>query len=371
MAMLIDAATDGAVRPKGCAVRRRTKPLDVSKGLNLDQVATVAESHYGVVVTRRTGRHAMPVAKATRQIVAGRGFLLQGNNAGFVNKGSANHAIYVHAVRGGTPEMPAQALVYDPQRRHPRWLPWSRVLAFGAALTFDDGRRLGNKYLYVGLVPRRPTPAQLQDEPLPVEAGVRLRSGAVRLDRPDRTRAHPPVGHRVNVRSTPLDLDQTTIIDTLAEGELFIAFQRHDRGARPAAGKSTIWYGNKDGTEWVHRSGLRQIDPPGAQPGAAAFAGPATAAPTPGSPGPLPPGAPAPDDGDPATDMVEDDELDPELLDFPDEVRNGDLRPDQQDPTAVAPTSDPTPDDTDADFAGAELSDADLDALPVEEDDGP
>jgi hypothetical protein len=58
------------------------------------------------------------------------------------------------------------------------------------------------------------------------------------------------------------------------------------------------------------------------------------------------------------------DELEPEDRTLPVAVRNGDLSADQQDPTAVGPTSDPHPDDTDADFPGGPLTDAEIDALP-------
>jgi hypothetical protein len=48
------------------------------------------------------------------------------------------------------------------------------------------------------------------------------------------------------------------------------------------------------------------------------------------------------------------------------QVRNGDLRADQADPAAVASTSDPDPTAIDADFPGIPLTDAEVDALPVE-----
>jgi len=52
-------------------------------------------------------------------------------------------------------------------------------------------------------------------------------------------------------------------------------------------------------------------------------------------------------------------------------VRNGDLRGDQADPSAAAPTSDPDPGAFDAPFSGVPLTDAEIDALAVEIDDGP
>jgi hypothetical protein len=57
-------------------------------------------------------------------------------------------------------------------------------------------------------------------------------------------------------------------------------------------------------------------------------------------------------------------EPDGETAALPAGVRNGDVGLDQPDPTAVSPTSDPDPDDVDADFPGQPLTDAEIDALP-------
>lgn len=363
MAMLIDAATDGTVRPKGCRVRRRVTPRDVERGLTLRQVADVAEREYDVVVSVRTGPNAIPVAKATQRIRRGRGFLLQGNNVAF-GLGNANHAIYVHQVRGGTPESPAEALVYDPQRKHEAWIPWHKVLAFGAALRLNKAgtRVVGPKRLYAGFAPR-PTPdaAELAALPPPeVKDGVELRFGARRLPQRKRTVAKPPPGRRVNVRRTPRSLEAQHIVDTLAAGELFVAFQRLDNGERPAGSTSTIWFGNRRGTEWVHSSGLRRA--PGAP---AAIAGPpdlAAADAVADLVADLPDAAVA---GTPADDSA-DDELDAEAADLPPDVREDDLTPGLADPGEAAPTSDPNPDDEDGDFVGRPLTDDELALLPVE-----
>jgi hypothetical protein len=261
MAMLIDAATDGKIRPKGCKVRRRVRPQDIVEGLSLEQVARVAEKDFDVVINVRTGPNAIPVAKATQRIENGRGFLLQGNNEGF-GRSQVNHAIYVHTVRGGTPGMPAEALVYDPQRQREVWIKWPTVLAFGAALRLNKSgtRKLGPGRLYAGFIPRQLTPAEaLVSPPVPAQEGVKLRFGAEKLPHRRRTRAIPPVGKRVNVRSTPLDLKPANVIDTLAAGELFVAYQRVETNAVPMGATTKVWLGNKDGTEWVHRSGLQKI----------------------------------------------------------------------------------------------------------------
>jgi hypothetical protein len=261
MAMLIDAATEGATRPKGCQVRRRVRPRDTEGGLTLGQVAVVAERDYDVAVSVRTGPRAIPVAKAARRIRNGRGFLLQGNNEAF-GMHPVNHAIYVHEVRGGGAEMPAEALVYDPQRDHERWMPWATVVDFGARLRLNPSgtRMLGPRRMYAGFAPRRLTPVEVQVEP-PTDAGdgVKLRFGAVRLRPRTRTRATPPPGRRVNVRSTPRSLTADAVIDLLEPGERFVAYQRVSDGAQPAGSGSQVWLGNKQGTEWVHVSGLRRV----------------------------------------------------------------------------------------------------------------
>lgn len=362
MAMLIDAATEGAARPKGCRIRRRVTPRDVERGLTLRQVADVAGRDYDIDVSVRTGPNAIPVAKATERISRGRGFLLQGNNVAFA-LGNANHAIYVHEVRGGTPEQPAEALVYDPQRKRETWISWPRVLAFGAALRLNKAgtRTVGPKWLYAGFLPGPTSVAELAALPAPiVDAGVELRFGARRLPHRKRTVAKPPPGRRVNVRRTPRSLKAQDVIDTLAAGELFVAFQRLDEGEKPAGSESRIWFGNRRGTRWVHRSGLRRA--PGAP---AAIAEPDMLAD--GAADGLADALPDDDVAERPADDSLDDELDPEAADLPPDVREDDLAGDRADPGEPAPTSDADPDDIDGEFAGRPLTDAEIDLLPVEE----
>jgi hypothetical protein len=72
----------------------------------------------------------------------------------------------------------------------------------------------------------------------------------------------------------------------------------------------------------------------------------------------------APREGEPTDEPPAD--LSTEAIDLVD-IRNGDLTESREDPTAVAPTSDPDPDAAEADFPGRPLTDAEIDALPVEE----
>jgi len=266
MAMGIDAATLGKKKPTGCEVRVHTN--DFVKGLTLSQVATVAAETYGVQVVVRTGKHTIAPDKAWEQASLGRGFVLQGNCDALIGtpfrstKGAVNHAVWVNRVRGGGPGHPKQARVFDPAAdgRHapwgtackgPSWWPWETVLAFAANLRNDSNQKLGPGKLYAGFVPR----------PAPVSGLVLLPGATKTTPFPDRQRANPPAGRRVNVRSDPRSLDPGKIVDRLSDGMLFVAYQRFDGGAKPP-GASSVWYGNEDATEWIHESGLRQIAGP-------------------------------------------------------------------------------------------------------------
>ena len=86
----------------------------------------------------------------------------------------------------------------------------------------------------------------------------------------------------------------------------------------------------------------------------------------------------APDPADPGDDLDGADadaadtaEAPPGSKDLEPDILNDDLAPDRADPGEVAPTSDPDPADEAADFPGRPLTDAEIDALPPDEDNGP
>lgn len=254
MAMGIDRSTLGAKRPSGCEVRRRTG--DTVGGLTLPQVAAVA-AQYGVTVELHVGSNVCSPAYAARKCRAGRGFGLQGNTGPLVRTrfkstgGAVNHFVWVNEVRGGTADVPSEALVYDPAgdgRRSdidqaPSWWPWGLVLDFAAALHpwgEDDHRVLGRGKFYAGILPD-------------TEPHVHLHYGGKRTSPfPDRTTAYAPSGRRVNVRAAPTTTAR--IVDYLTIGERFTAYQK--TSGQLLAG-SRVWYGNHNGAGWVHESGLR------------------------------------------------------------------------------------------------------------------
>src|SRR3954467_14558687 len=280
MAMGIDASTVGGKRPTGCEVRMHTG--DFVKGLTLSQVAAVAEATYGVEVRVRTGKHTIAPDKAWEQASLGRGFVLQGNCDALVGtpfrstKGAVNHAVWVNRVRGGTPGHPKrEARVFDPAAdgrtapwgkavKGPSWWPWETLLAFGANLRGDSGQKIGPGKLYAGFIPKPP--------PAP-KTGLKLIPGARKTTPfPDRTRANPPAGTRVNVRTAPHSPDPAQLVARLSDGRLFVTFQRIDDGAQPGGSSSRVWFGNEDATEWIHASGLSHISGSTIAPGPAVIA---------------------------------------------------------------------------------------------------
>lgn len=252
MAMGIDQATYGNKRPTGCAVRKLTG--DTVGGLTLPQVARVAES-MGVDVEVRVGSNVISPAAVAAHLRAGGGVGLQGNTRALLSHpgqrstGTAvNHYVHLAAVRGGTWYAPKDGLVYDPAAngrdagwgkaaQGPQWWPWTLVLAFASALRpwgEDDSRTLGPSRMYAGLI-EPPT--------------VVLRYGGKRTKPfPDRARVDVAAGRKANVRSRPDRIAPQYVVDHLADGALFVAYQR-TTGA--SVGGSRIWYGNRTGTRWL------------------------------------------------------------------------------------------------------------------------
>lgn len=277
MAMGIDAFTRGQQHPTGCSIRRFTG--DTTEGLTIRQVAEVAQEQYDVLVTVRTGPNVIAPDSAVVQARRGRGFVLQGNTGAIIATPSqstrkpAQHAVWVHRVEVDGHGTPTFAIVFDPAadgRRldatrnmatSPQRWPWTRVLAFAAALTMDDGTPLGPGRFYAGFIPHQePDPTSGAANITQLVPGVTLRFGAMKTAPfPDRTRANPPAGRRVNVRRRPDRLDGGDVIDRLSDGDLFIAYQKTTTGIRPPGSQSPTWYGDRAGTSWIHVSGLRRI----------------------------------------------------------------------------------------------------------------
>ena len=264
-AMAIDKATLGAKRPTGCQVRAFTG--DTTGGLSGQQYAKVSTVNYGVATEVHSGSNVATPAYLAAQLRAGRGSVVQGSTKPLLGTqfqstgGTVNHGIYANEGRGwNTDGTPDEVLVYDPAadgRRaawgtadvSPAWWPWSLLLRFAAYLRpwgDSDPRIIGTGRIYCVLFPD-------------TEPHVHLRYGGKRsVPFPDRTtawNANPRL--KMNVRSRPDRLVASDVVDTLTYGEAFVAYQVTTTGILLAGSRK--WFGDHNGTRWVHSSGLHNI----------------------------------------------------------------------------------------------------------------
>jgi hypothetical protein len=243
--MGIDKATLNRTRISGCQARDETG--DYAGGTSIPQLVAVAATH-GVAVEQHVGANVCAPYYAAVQLQAGRGVSLAGNCLA-IGKGNVNHNIYINETSGGTIGHPNTALVYDPWSTGPSWWPWSKVLAFAAALRpwgEGDARVLGPGKFYAGIFPD-------------TEPHVHLAFGGARTSPfPRVMTAIAPAGRRVNVRlgpgtNHPIATGHLGHLDTLGTGDHFTAFQQAH--AQTLSG-SDLWYGDHNGNRWVHSSGL-------------------------------------------------------------------------------------------------------------------
>lgn len=169
-AMAADAATNGLVQIDGCSLREMTG--DTIGGLMLSQVRGPL-LQLGVPTELHVGANVATPAYVARRLAAGRPVALQGNTGALDGTpfkdtdGSINHLTAIIAVRGGTSDVPKEALVYDPAAdgrragiaQAPDWWPWPLVLKFAARLHpwgEDDPRLLGPGKFYCLIFPAPP-----------------------------------------------------------------------------------------------------------------------------------------------------------------------------------------------------------------------
>jgi hypothetical protein len=254
-AMCVDRSSIGKRRTTGAEVRRLTG--DTSGGTRLTQV-DAALNKMGVNLDVRT---PMSLPAYFQAIHDGRGTILQG--ASRATRGTkwqasetfgGNHAWYIGEGRGwrllSGYQTPTDLLVHDPLAdgrragiaRSPFWVPRYIVERFARLLDLDgNGNLLGPGRAYAALT--RDT-----------EPHVHLAfNGRPTSPFPDRTRAVAPAGKRVNVHYRP-DTKASTVIETLADDELFIAYQVTDQGESFRG--SRRWYGDHQGSRWIHAARL-------------------------------------------------------------------------------------------------------------------
>lgn len=266
-AMGLNKATYGRIDIDDCEIRRRTG--DTVGGTNLEQMQKVCTG-LGVKTELHVGANVATPTYLVRQGRAGRGACWQGNTSALLKTkfrstgGKVNHNVYVNEFRGGTADVPAEALVYDPAAdgrtaswgtaaKGPQWWPFSLLLAFAAALQprSDTGGvgSSGPSEYHLG-------PGKVYSLIFPdTEPHAHLWTGARKATPfPDRQTIKSPDGprYRVNVRTGPSKA--YAVATTLADGAVWTAFQYKPDGGLDNGTRG--WYGNHDGNRWVHESGL-------------------------------------------------------------------------------------------------------------------
>ena len=266
--MGIDKSTLGKRRPTGCMIRTRTQ--DKSGGTTIQQNANVARVFYGVQVAQHVPGQlgvASPAYIAGR-LRLGRAVALAGCAGELVNSrfrstgGHVNHGVCSGRAAAGPraatatcarprwrygTRRPMACARLGPRGSGPRWWPWSLVLEFAAGLHpwgLTGGPTLGNGRMYAGVFPDTEPHAHLR-----YAGSVRL--AALPTDLVVRS---PVAGRPINVRKGPSRAYGVT--STMASGRHFAAYQRTDKGQSLAG--SRRWYGNHDGTRWVHSSGVEK-----------------------------------------------------------------------------------------------------------------
>lgn len=259
IAMLVARSTVGQRTPSGCSIRRATG--DRSGGTTLNECVLAAKKLYPdddrvQAMTTRVGARVIAPSAAAHELKRGRGMAVQGDAGALVGgdhqstNGPVAHCVYVNEGRGWDGDIPEEVLVYDPAadgRRDmdegPSWWKWTELLRFAAALRPNGPGTpvLGPGKFYAAFGPD-------------TEPHVILRYGGRKTSPfPDRTRAVAAKGRRVNVHSSP-DTSSSTVVDTLASGELFVAYQVTTSGVEFRG--SRRWYGDQDGRRWVHAARL-------------------------------------------------------------------------------------------------------------------
>lgn len=258
-AMGIDKSSLGTHKPSGCSVRDDTN--DRVGGTTLPQIINVAMDGYRIFVEPHVGGNVANPKYLALQLSSGRGAVVQGNTRALIGtthqstQGGVNHAIWANETRGGTSTNPAEVLIYDPAAdgrkrsyhvdQGPSWWPWSRLLAFAAALRpwgDTDSRTLGPGWVYCGIFPD-------------TDSVFIAKFGGKRTKPfPDRQRADCPKTEMVNVRSTPSHKAGDNIVGHLKDGDLWTAFQVTTTGAMFHGSKK--WYGDRKGLRWVHSARL-------------------------------------------------------------------------------------------------------------------
>ena len=248
-AMALDRDTLGRKTSTGAIIRNWTG--DTVGGTRQSQVADAIERAYGVELDVET---PILTATALSRLDSGQGMMLAGQSAAtHGTKWSAsetftgNHQWFDNERRKNSQVAGGyEHLIFDPLAdgrragiaKSPFWVPENVVLDFARRLDVDGrGTRLGYGKFYAVFT---------HD----TEPHIVLRYGGVELKPPRVKTIQVPAGHKANVRSRPTTA--APIVNRKVNGSHFTAYQRTTTGQ--LIGGSRIWFGNIDGTRWLHVS---------------------------------------------------------------------------------------------------------------------
>ncbi len=263
-AMGEDSTTLGHRRPSGCAIRRETG--DTTGGTTLRQVTDALASLYpGTFIATYTGANVITPARLAALLRAGHKVVVQGNADAMIGTpqqstaGPVNHAVMINSVWGGTTVgVPKYADVFDSAAdgrdrsyhvdQGPSTWPWSLVLKFCANLRPNGPGtpRLGSGKIYAAVFVDSEPHLTLAHGGVPVP---RVRKAGA----PDRARADRAI---TRIHSRPTTGSASTV-RKIPEGTLVFLYQYTNSGESYLG--STTWFGNPEGTEWIHEKNLRQV----------------------------------------------------------------------------------------------------------------
>jgi len=246
-AMALDRETLGKKTSTGAIVRNWTG--DTVGGTRQRQVADALDRAYDVELDVET-----PIGTTTAlgRLDDGQGMMLGG--ASSATRGTrwsasetfgGNHQWFDNERRKNSQVAGGyEHLIFDPLAdgrragiaKSPMWIPQAVVLDFAKRLDLDGkGNLIGTGRFYAVFT---------HD----TEPHLVLRFGAIAIVPPQIKVIKVPVGQQANVRSGP----GTTykIINRAPNGTKFRAWQRTTKGQLLAG--SRVWYGNVDGTRWLH-----------------------------------------------------------------------------------------------------------------------
>jgi hypothetical protein len=274
-ATLIDFVTCGRKRSSGAAVRELTG--DLEGGTWLGDVIRAVRRGFGIDIDLNTGSFD----RVTRALETGRGVSLCGSSV--ATRGTrfqasetfdGNHQWALTDIRRGQSGK-VEILVFDPladgRRRRiatsPMWIPADIVKRFAGNLD------LRSKAEKAAKKPRRPlgmgratygvtdrvdcSPTARTPSTVQLRRGASLVSGQT-----GRERVVEVAVARIRERPTTI----SDIIGRLRAGDTFRAYQQI-RGQR--VGGDRIWYGDRLGTRWMHRSLFRALTQEAAEPASA------------------------------------------------------------------------------------------------------